>query len=51
MSTCGLIPGIKDFQKNLQVNLALSLHAPNDTLRSTIMKINNAYKINDLLDA
>lgn len=52
VSTCGLIPGIKRFsEENLQVNLALSLHAPNDTLRSTIMKINNAYKINDLLDA
>ena len=52
VSTCGLIPGIKKFSdENLQVNLALSLHAPNDTLRSTIMKINNAYKINDLLDA
>lgn len=52
VSTCGLIPGIKRFsEENLQVNLALSLHAPNDTLRSKIMKINNAYKINDLLDA
>ncbi len=52
VSTCGLITGIKRFsEENLQVNLALSLHAPNDTLRSTIMKINNAYKINDLLDA
>ena len=52
VSTCGLIPGIKKFsEENLQVNLALSLHAPNDTLRSKIMKINNAYKINDLLDA
>lgn len=52
VSTCGLIPGINRFsEENLQVNLALSLHAPNDTLRSSIMQINNVYKINELLNS
>ncbi|MDD2505585.1 MAG: 23S rRNA (adenine(2503)-C(2))-methyltransferase RlmN [Bacilli bacterium] len=51
ISTCGIIPKIKEFIKeDIQVNLAISLHAPNDTLRSSIMKINDVYKINDLVN-
>jgi 23S rRNA (adenine2503-C2)-methyltransferase len=50
ISTSGLVPKIKDFAlENLQVNLAVSLHAPNDELRSKIMPINKAYKIELLI--
>lgn len=50
VSTCGLIPKIKEFSNlDLQVNLAISLHASNDTLRSKIMKINKAYPLDDLI--
>ena len=50
VSTCGIIPKIKEFTKEkLQVNLAISLHAPNDNLRSKIMKINKVYNINELI--
>ena len=52
VSTCGLIPKIKRFShENIQVNLALSLHAPNDILRSKIMKINKVYALNDVIEA
>ena len=51
ISTCGVIPGIKKFMKEEgQVNLAISLHAPNDELRNKIMKINKAYPIKELMD-
>ena len=50
ISTCGLIPGIKKFmEEEGQVNLAISLHAPNDELRSKIMPINRAYPLNELM--
>ena len=50
VSTSGIIPKIKDFMKeNLQVNLAISLHAPNDTIRNTIMPVNKAYSIDELI--
>lgn len=52
ISTCGVVPGIKRFSKeNLQYNLAISLHAPNDELRSSLMPINNAYPLKELLSA
>ena len=52
VSTCGIVPKIKEFtNENLQVNLAISLHAPNDKLRSSIMKINKAYPLKDLMTA
>ena len=51
VSTCGVIPKIEEFaSENLQVNLAISLHAPNDKLRSQIMKINEVYKLSDLIN-
>ena len=51
ISTCGEIPGIKKFMNEEgQVNLAISLHAPNDTLRSRIMPINKAYPLNELME-
>lgn len=52
VSTCGITPRIRDFGKeHLQVNLAISLHAPNDEIRNKIMPINSAYPLKDLIDA
>lgn len=52
VSTCGIVPKIKEFaDENLQVNLAISLHASNDTIRSQIMPINKKYKITEVIDA
>ena len=50
VSTCGIIPGIEKFMNDFnQVNLAISLHAPNDKIRNQIMPISKAYKLNDLM--
>ena len=50
LSTCGLIPKIKELSNlDLQINLAISLHASNDTLRSQIMPINKVYPLPDLI--
>lgn len=50
VSTSGIIPKIKEFSNlDLQINLAISLHAPNDSLRSSIMPINKAYPLKDLM--
>ena len=50
VSTCGLIPKIKEFMHfPYQVNLAISLHAPTDELRRQIMPIANAYPLKDLM--
>ena len=50
ISTCGIIPKIKEFTSlDLQVNLAISLHASNNELRSKLMNINKAYNINELI--
>ncbi|WP_188207915.1 23S rRNA (adenine(2503)-C(2))-methyltransferase RlmN [Alkalibacillus aidingensis] len=52
VSTSGLVPKIYEFaDENLQVNLALSLHAPNNELRTKIMKINRAYPVEELMKA
>jgi len=52
VSTCGIVPGIYDLIKwGRPINLAISLHAPTDELRSTIMPINNKYKISEVLAA
>ncbi len=50
VSTCGLVPKILSFS-NLpySVNLAISLHAPNDELRSSLMPINKVYKLDELM--
>lgn len=51
LSTCGIVPKIKELMdENLQINLALSLHAPNTQLRDKIMPINKAYKLDILMD-
>ena len=50
ISTCGLVDKIKDFtNEKLQVNLAVSLHAPNDELRNKLMPINKVYSLNILI--
>ncbi len=52
ISTVGLIPMIRRFtQEKRQVNLAISLHASGDDLRSSMLPINKKYPIRDLLDA
>jgi len=52
VSTCGIVPGINELNKwGRPINLAISLHAPTDELRSKIMPINNKYKLNEVLDA
>ena len=52
VSTSGLTPKIRDFaEENIQINLAVSLHAPNNELRTRIMKINKAYPIEKLMDS
>ena len=50
VSTCGVIPGIIKFMNDFnQVNLAISLHAPNDEIRNKIMPISKAYKLDELM--
>ncbi|NLA32650.1 MAG: 23S rRNA (adenine(2503)-C(2))-methyltransferase RlmN [Mollicutes bacterium] len=52
VSTCGVVPKIKEFSDfPLQVNLAISFHAPDDKLRSELMKINKVYNIAELIDS
>lgn len=52
ISTCGIVPKIKEFTKeNTQVNLAISLHAPNNALRDKIMPINKVYNLDMLIPA
>lgn len=50
VSTCGIVPMINKMSKELDVSLALSLHAPNDELRSSIMPINHKYSIKELIE-
>ncbi len=50
LSTCGLVPKIKELAKlPLQINLAVSLHAPNDLIRDTLMPVNKVYNISTLI--
>lgn len=50
ISTCGIVPKIKEFMdEKTGVNLAISLHAPNDEIRDKLMPINKAYKIKDIM--
>lgn len=52
VSTSGLVPKIKQFATNgLQVNLAISLHAPNNDLRTRLMRINRQFPIERLMEA
>ncbi len=50
LSTCGVVPKIQELlNKHLQLTLSISLHAPNDEIRSKIMPINKRYHIEKLL--
>ena len=52
LSTCGLVPKIAELEKhNLQLTLSVSLHAPNDDVRSSIMPVNRSYNVETLLEA
>ncbi len=52
LSTCGVVPKIYELADlELQLTLSVSLHAPNDEIRSTTMPINKAYNISELLKA
>lgn len=51
VSTSGLVPKIKELSKRLEVNLSISLNAPNDQIRDEIMPINKRYPISSLLES
>lgn len=52
ISTCGLVPEILRFSdENMQVNLAISLHAPNDQIRRKIMPVGRKYCIDKIIEA
>lgn len=52
VSTCGIVPKILEFSElDLQINLAISLHAPNNEIRNKIMPINKAYPLEVLIPA
>lgn len=52
VSTCGIVPKIREFADfDKQVNLAISLHASNNKIRDSIMNINKAYKIEEVIEA
>ncbi|MDP3244510.1 MAG: 23S rRNA (adenine(2503)-C(2))-methyltransferase RlmN [bacterium] len=50
ISTSGIVEGIKKLAKEpMQINLAISLHAPNDALRSQLMPINKKYPLKEIM--
>lgn len=52
VSTCGIVPKIEQLSKeNIQINLAISLHAPTNELRNKLMPINKVYPIEKLFKA
>ncbi len=52
LSTCGVVSGIyKLMEKKLQLTLSVSLHAPNDAIRSNTMPVNDRWNIDELLKA
>ncbi len=52
LSTCGIVPKIYDLmEKNLQLTLSVSLHAPSDEIRSSMMPVNKKWGIDELLTA
>ena len=52
VSTCGIPDKIRMYANSgLQINLAISLHAPNNELRTKLMPINKAYPLNELMEA
>lgn len=52
VSTCGLVPMIEKYaNEGIQINLAISLHAPNDEIRNKIMPISRKYPLDELMKA
>lgn len=52
LSTCGVVPKIRELaEKDLQLTLSVSLHAPDNETRSRIMPINRAYPVEELIAA
>jgi len=52
VSTCGIVPGIKKFTQDFpQTSLAISLHAPNDEIRGSIMPVDHTYPLKELMKA
>jgi 23S rRNA (adenine2503-C2)-methyltransferase len=52
VSTVGLVPAIKKLtEEDLQVTLALSLHAPDDELRNTLVPVNTRWPVSEVLSA
>jgi 23S rRNA (adenine2503-C2)-methyltransferase len=52
VSTSGIVPKIKEFAHfDMQANLAISLHAPNNKIRTSLMKINQAYPVEQVIEA
>ena len=52
ISTCGVVPGIRQLAaQGLQVELSVSLHAPDDALRSSLMPVNRRYPLAELMEA
>lgn len=51
VSTAGVVPAIYELAKVSDVSLAISLHAPDDALRNTLVPLNRKYPIAELLDA
>ncbi len=52
LSTCGIVPGIRKLaEEGIPLTLALSLHAPNDRVRESLMPIAKVYKLDEILDA
>lgn len=52
VSTSGIVPSIYKFtEENTQINLAISIHAPNDALRSKLMPVNRRFPFEDVMEA
>ncbi|MBP5091820.1 MAG: radical SAM protein, partial [Bacilli bacterium] len=52
VSTCGLVQGIMKYaEETIQINLAISLHAPNDRIRNKLMPVSKAYPMDKLIEA
>ncbi|MBU6467969.1 MAG: 23S rRNA (adenine(2503)-C(2))-methyltransferase RlmN [Betaproteobacteria bacterium] len=51
LSTSGVIPALKRLQEQMPVALAVSLHAPNDSLRDVLVPINQKYPLHQLMEA
>jgi 23S rRNA (adenine2503-C2)-methyltransferase len=51
VSTCGVVPRIRDLRRDARVNLAVSLHAVDDAVRSSLMPVNRRWGVDELLAA